>query len=39
MRVTVFVVALAMSVSSTATAQEWDEYTNVKDGFKINFPG
>ena len=39
MRVTGFVVALALSVSGTAAAQEWDEYTNVKDGFKINFPG
>ena len=39
MRVTVAVVALALLVSGTATAQEWDEYTNVKDGFKINFPG
>lgn len=39
MRVTVFVVALALLVSGTAAAQEWDEYTNVKDGFKINFPG
>ena len=39
MRVTLSVVALALSVSGIATAQEWDEYTNVKDGFKINFPG
>ena len=39
MRVTVFVVALALFASGTAGAQEWDEYTNVTDGFKINFPG
>jgi len=39
MRVTVFVVAVALLACRTAAAQEWDEYTNVKDGFKINFPG
>ena len=39
MRVTVFVVALVLLVSGTAASQEWDEYTNVRDGFKINFPG
>jgi len=39
MRATAFVFALALLVSGTAAAQEWDEYTNVNDGFKINFPG
>ena len=39
MRATVCVFALALLVSGTAASQEWDEYTNVKDGFKINFPG
>jgi hypothetical protein len=39
MRVTAFVFALVLSVSGSAAAQEWDEYTNIQDGFKINFPG
>ena len=39
MRVTVVVVAFALLASVHAAAQEWDEYTNVTDGFKINFPG
>jgi hypothetical protein len=39
MRLTVCVVALILSASGRAAAQEWDEYTSLKDGFKINFPG
>ena len=39
MRATVFTVALTLFVSAGAAAQDWDEYTNTKDGFKINFPG
>jgi hypothetical protein len=39
MRATVFVVALTLLVSAGAAAQDWDEYTNTRDGFKINFPG
>ncbi|MBI2188438.1 MAG: hypothetical protein HYU37_15155 [Acidobacteria bacterium] len=29
----------ALLLASTAAAQEWDEYKNVNDGFRINFPG
>jgi hypothetical protein len=39
MRTTVFVVMLALSMSAPAAGQEWEEYVNVLDGFKINFPG
>jgi hypothetical protein len=39
MRVTTFVVALALSTGTPAAAQEWTEYVNVPDGFRINFPG
>ncbi|MBM3820849.1 MAG: hypothetical protein FJW14_17785 [Acidimicrobiia bacterium] len=39
MRMTVLVVALLVSVCGSASAQEWDLYTNLEDGFKINFPG
>lgn len=39
MRITALAIALAMLVSGTAAAQEWDEYTNIRDGFTINFPG
>ena len=31
--------ALVMSVASAALAQEWAEYQNIQDGFKIDFPG
>ncbi|MGH9258126.1 MAG: hypothetical protein ACRD3C_26490 [Vicinamibacterales bacterium] len=34
-----FAVALVLSVSGPAAAQEWDQYTSLQDGFKINFPG
>jgi len=36
---TALVFALAVSVSGSAAAQEWDLYTNIQDGFKVNFPG
>ena len=39
MRTTVFVFALLVSLCGSASAQEWDQYTNIPDGFKINFPG
>lgn len=33
----VFVLVLSMAVP--AVAQDWTEYQNIQDGFKINFPG
>jgi hypothetical protein len=33
------VFALVLSVSRPAVAQEWEEYVNTQDGFKVNFPG
>ena len=39
MRTTAFVFALVVSVCGSASAQEWDLYTNIGDGFKVNFPG
>ena len=39
MRRTAVVLALVLSVAGPAAAQEWDLYTNIQDGFKINFPG
>ena len=39
MRTTALVVALVLSVSGPAVAQEWEEYVNTQDGFKVNFPG
>lgn len=39
MRMTAFVFALVLSMSGPAAAQEWDQYTNIQDGFKVNFPG
>ena len=40
MREIAFLVALCVLLcSGTAAAQEWGEYTNIKDGFSVNFPG
>src|SRR5262245_21227847 len=39
MRRIAFALALVFSLSGTAAAQEWDQYVNTQDGFKINFPG
>jgi hypothetical protein len=39
MRTAAFAVALVLSLAATSAAQEWDEYTNIRDGFRINFPG
>jgi hypothetical protein len=38
MRTTTFVLAIVLSASGLATAQETDEYVNTRDGFKIYFP-
>ena len=37
-RISAFVMAL-LTVASVAFAQEWDQYTSLPDGFRINFPG
>jgi hypothetical protein len=39
MRTPVIVVSLLLSVCGSAFAQEWAEYQNIQDGFKIDFPG
>ena len=39
MRITAVVAALLLLSAAAAAAQEWDEYTSIKDGFRINFPG
>jgi len=39
MRKTALLIALALSVSGSAFAQEWTEYTNKEEGFKVSFPG
>lgn len=39
MRMTTLVFALMLSICTPAAAQEWEEYINTRDGFKINFPG
>ena len=38
MRMTALVFAM-LSVSGPAVAQQWTEYVNTQDGFKVNFPG
>ena len=39
MRIMPFIVAFVLSVAGVASAQEFDEYVNTRDGFKIDFPG
>ena len=39
MRVTAIVFAVALSIAGSASAQDWDQYTSTKDGFKVDFPG
>jgi hypothetical protein len=39
MRMTALVFALGLFVSGPAAAQEWEEYVNTEDGFKVLFPG
>lgn len=38
MRTTALVFAM-LSISGPAVAQQWAEYVNTQDGFKVNFPG
>ena len=39
MRTATFVCILLLCVSGTAAAQEWTEYVDTQNGFKLNFPG
>jgi hypothetical protein len=39
MRTSVFVFVLALSIPRFAASQEWELYTSLQDGFKVNFPG
>lgn len=39
MRTITFALALILSFSGIAAAQEFEEYVNTRDGFKIDFPG
>ena len=39
MRATTSVFALVLSMAGPAVAQEWTEYANRQDGFKVNFQG
>jgi len=39
MRTLVCSFVLVLASHTIASAQEWDEYVNTTDGFKINFPG
>lgn len=39
MRTTAFAFALVLSICGVAAAQEWADYINIKDGFKVMFPG
>jgi len=39
MRPGVFALALVLSTTGIAGAQDWDQYVSTKDGFKIDFPG
>ena len=39
MRALVCSLALVLAAHGIASAQEWDEYVNTTEGFKINFPG
>jgi hypothetical protein len=32
-------IALLLSLPAAAAAQDWQEYTSIEDGFRINFPG
>ncbi|PYR80442.1 MAG: hypothetical protein DMF87_08980 [Acidobacteria bacterium] len=36
---TMLVIALVLGLAAPVMAQEWIEYQNIQDGFKINFPG
>ena len=39
MRATTFVFALVLSLAAPAVAQDWAEYQDIPDGFKVSFPG
>ena len=39
MRATTFAFALVLSIAGSASAQDWAEYQNIQDGFKVDFPG
>ena len=39
MRLRPVVIALLVLLPRAALAQEWDEYTSLQDGFRLNFPG
>jgi hypothetical protein len=39
MRRIALVVALVLSASGLTSAQDWTEYQNIQDGFKVAFPG
>src|SRR5918996_1058319 len=39
MRTIALAVALLLSISGTASAQDREEYTSIEDGFRLNFPG
>ena len=39
MRVAAYLCTLLLSLPAVAFAQEWTEYRNTEDGFKILFPG
>jgi hypothetical protein len=39
MRTASFAFVLALAMSGLATAQDWTEYQNIPDGFKVAFPG
>jgi hypothetical protein len=39
MRLKVVVFGLLLLIPRTAVGQEWDEYTSLQDGFRLNFPG
>jgi hypothetical protein len=39
MRAAALVLAIVLATAGTATPQEWEEYTNIQDGFRLNFPG
>jgi hypothetical protein len=39
MRLRAVVFGLLLLIPRAALAQEWDEYTSLQDGFRLNFPG
>lgn len=39
MRAHALVVVAVLSLSGVVSAQDWDEFTALQDGFRINFPG